>query len=649
MEERAADIQRNLEGSGARSGWLRIARAASRVRTDIAMALVDFCIVIVAYTALLLLRFELTVPSAYWRRFGIFLAIAVVVNLVANRLWGAYGQMWRHASVREARALLLAGATSGILLLATFTWREDRVPLTVVVIGPVIATLLMGAARFQYRLFAFRRSATRPPGLHVAVVGAGSAGAAVIREMQSNDRIGMTPVVLVDDDPRIRGRSLQGVRVAGGIDELETVITDYGVHQVLVAMGAPEPEVAQRVADAASAKNVPVKVLPDMADMFHDRVSVREARDLAIDDLLGRQQAEVDLEAARGLIGGRRVLVTGGGGSIGTEIANQVARLGPAALFLLDHDETHLHDATQHLPGFAAQVLADVRDRTEIDRVFDRVRPDIVFHAAAHKHVPILEQHACQAVATNVFGTANVIDAAVRAGTDRLVFVSTDKAAAPLSVMGASKWLAEQVLLARAPADRGYSSVRFGNVLGSRGSVIPTFQAQIDAGGPVTVTDARMTRFFMSTREAVSLVVQAAAICENHEVFMLQMGEPVNVLDLARRMIELNGYEVGRDIAIDITGTRPGEQLRELVHGQREEIIETPWPSILALRPLSLEAEMFERMLEELRRLVAADDNEGARAALLRAAAITALATTSSNGDGDRPGADRRRGSSLTA
>jgi FlaA1/EpsC-like NDP-sugar epimerase len=649
LEERAEDIQRNPEGSDARSGWLRIARAASRVRTDIAMALVDFCIVVVAYTALLLLRFELTVPSAYWRRFGIFLAIAVVVHLVANRLWGAYGQMWRHASVREARALLLAGATSGILLLATFAWREDRVPLTVVVVGPVIATLLMGAARFQYRLFAFRRSATRPPGLHVAVVGAGSAGAAVIREMQSNDRIGMTPVVLVDDDPRIRGRSLRGVRVAGGIDELERVIADYNVHQVLVAMGAPEPEVAQRVADAAAAKGVPVKVLPDMADMLHDRVSVREARDLAIDDLLGRQQAEVDLEAARALIGGRRVLVTGGGGSIGTEIANQVARLGPSALFLLDHDETHLHDAKQHLPEFAVQVLADVRDRTEIDRVFDRVRPDIVFHAAAHKHVPILEQHACQAVATNVFGTANVIDAAVRVGTERLVFVSTDKAAAPLSVMGASKWLAEQVLLARAPADRGYSSVRFGNVLGSRGSVIPTFQAQIDAGGPVTVTDARMTRFFMSTREAVSLVVQAAAISENHEVFMLQMGEPVNVLDLARRMIELNGYEVGRDIAIEITGQRPGEQLSELVHGQREEIIETPWPSILALRPLALETEMLERMIEELRRLVAVDDNEGARAALLRAAAITELATRSSDRKADRPDTDRRRGSRLTA
>jgi FlaA1/EpsC-like NDP-sugar epimerase len=585
------------------------------------MAIVDACIVVVVYTALLLLRFELTVPTAYWRRFGFFLAVAVVVHLVANRLWGAYGQMWRHASVREARVLLLAGASTAIVLLALFAGRTDRVPLTVVVVGPGVATIFMGAARFQYRLFAFRRSTSRPPGLHVAVVGAGSAGAAVIREMQSNDRIGMTPVVLVDDDPRIRDRLLHGVRVAGGIGDLGRIIADYGVHQVLVAMGSPPPEVTTRVAEAAGA-DVPVKILPNMADMIHDRISMREARDLSIDDLLGRQQADVDVEGVRSLFQGRRVLVTGGGGSIGAEIAHQVAQLEPSALMLLDHDETHLHDAAQRLPDFAQQLLADVRDRAEIERVFDRARPEVVFHAAAHKHVPILEQHACQAVATNVFGTVNVVDAASRLGTDRLVLISTDKAAEPASVMGASKWLAEQALLARAPSGRRYCSVRFGNVLGSRGSVIPTFQAQIDAGGPVTVTDPRMTRFFMSLREAVSLVVQASAVCENHEVFMLEMGEPVNVLDLARRMIELNGYAVDDDIRIEITGVRPGEQLRESVHGAGEEVLETPWPSILALRPISLDPAIVERVLDDLGGIVASDDDQGARERLLEATAV---------------------------
>jgi FlaA1/EpsC-like NDP-sugar epimerase len=592
------------------------------MRPDLPMAVVDACIIVVVYTTLLLLRFELDVPTHYWRRFGIFLLIAVIVHLVANRLWGAYGQMWRHASIREARALLLAGATSAVVLLATFVWREDRVPISVVVVGPLVATIFMGAARFQYRLFAFRRSSSRPSGLHVAVVGAGSAGSAVIREMQSNDRIGITPVVLVDDDPRKRGRSLHGVTVAGAIDDLGRVIGDYDVHQVLVAMGSAPATVTTKVAEEAAAAGVPVKILPDIADMIHDRVSVREARDLAIDDLLGRQQADVDLDEVRSQFRGRRVLVTGGGGSIGSEIGQQVARLQPAALFLLDHDETHLHDAAQRIQEPCAQVLADVRDRAEIRRAFDRIRPDVVFHAAAHKHVPILEQHACQAVATNVFGTVNVIDAAAGVGTERLVLISTDKAAEPASVMGASKWLAEQALLARAASGRRYCSVRFGNVIGSRGSVIPTFQAQIDGGGPVTVTDPKMTRFFMSLREAVSLVVQASAVCENHEVFMLEMGEPVNILDLARRMIELNGYAVDKDIRIDITGARPGEQLSESVHGDGEDVLETAWPSILALRPIDLDPAVVERYLDDLSAIVAVDDEKRAKERLLEATAL---------------------------
>ena len=619
-EKRAGAVETESMESRTPSPWLRLAQAASRLRPDLPMATVDAFVVVVVYSSLFLLRFELDVPSGYWRRLGVFLVIAVVVHLVANRLWGAYGQMWRHASVREARVLLLAGATSAIVLLATFVWREDRVPISVVVVGPVVATIFMGAVRFQYRLFAFRRSRSRPSGLHVAVVGAGAAGSAVIREMQSNERIGMTPVVLVDDDQRNRGRSLHGVTVAGPIDDLGRIITEYDVHQVLVAMGSPPAAVTTKVAEEAAAAGVPVKILPDIADMIHDRVSVREARDLAIDDLLGRRQADVDLEEVQSQFQGRRVLVTGGGGSIGTEIARQVAHMEPAALFLLDHDETHLHDAAQLIEEPTEQVLADVRDRVEIESVFDRLRPDIVFHAAAHKHVPILEQHACQAVATNVFGTVNVVDAAARVGTGRLVLISTDKAAEPASVMGASKWLAEQALLARAPVGRRYCAVRFGNVLGSRGSVIPTFQAQIAAGGPVTVTDPRMTRFFMSLREAVSLVVQASAVCEDHEVFMLEMGEPVNMLDLARRMIELNGYTVDDDIRIEITGARPGEQLSESVHGDGEDVVKTAWPSILALRPISLDSGTIDRALDDLSQCVAGDDEGTARERLLEAA-----------------------------
>ena len=263
------------------------------------------------------------------------------------------------------------------------------------------------------------------------------------------------------------------------------------------------------------------------------------------------------------------MLVTGGGGWIGSEIARQVAEFSPASLVLLDHDETHLHDSLQEVDAPGELALCDIRDASAIDALFARVRPEVVFHAAAHKHVPILEEHACEAIHTNIGGTANVVDACVRAGTTHLVCISTDKAATPSGVMAASKWIAEQVVLARAPQDAAYCSVRFGNVLGSRGSVIPTFQRQIAAGGPVTVTDAAMTRYFMSTDEAVRLVLCAAAVTCGRRVLALEMGEQVNIYELAERMIRLCGYQPGVDIAIEITGVLPGENLSEQVVGPR--------------------------------------------------------------------------------
>src|SRR5436190_932143 len=282
--------------------------------------------------------------------------------------------------------------------------------------------------------------------------------------------------------------------------------------------------------------------MPRLADLIHGHESLRDVRDLRIDDLLGREQVEIDLQMVRGLLRGRRVLVTGGGGSIGAEIARQVAEFHPAMLIILDHDETHLHDAAELLPANTRQVLADIRNRELIEHIFVSIRPEVVFHAAALKHVPLLESHACEAVSTNVLGTVNVVDAAVRSGVERFVHISTDKAAGPISVMGASKWLAEQVVLLRKPASRKLCAVRFGNVLGSRGSVIPTFQRQIAAGGPVTVTDRRMTRYFMSTDEAVRLVLLAAARSRRRDVLALEMGEQVNIFELARRMIRLCGY-----------------------------------------------------------------------------------------------------------
>jgi FlaA1/EpsC-like NDP-sugar epimerase len=598
--------------------WLRLARAANKMSSDLQLAFLDVVMVAVAYTSLLLFRFEFTVPTEYWQRFRYFLPAVIAVHLVANRIWGCYGHMWQHASIQEARRLLLAGATAEVVIVVGFSFSSDSMPISVRAVGPLFATALMGAMRFQTRLFAIRRSTSRA-GLRVVVIGAGRAGGQLVREMQHNDTLGLVAVAVVDDDRRWWGRTLYGVRVEGGLDDLERVVRDHEAHQVMLAIPSGGPEVARRVAEAAAAAGVPVKVLPSMEELIGGQPRLRDARDLSIDDLLSRDQVDIDTQEVAKLLRGRRVLVTGGGGWIGAEIARQVSTFSPAAIVLVDHDETHLFEAAQTVPE-AEQALADIRDTVAIDALFARVQPDVVFHAAAHKHVPILESFAVEAATTNVLGTQNVVDAAVRHATERLVMISTDKAAEPTNVMGATKWLAEQVVLDRTPPGRRFCAVRFGNVLGSRGSVIPTFQRQIAAGGPVTVTDKRMTRFFMSTREAVALVLQAAAISQDREVLMLEMGEPVNIYDLAERMITLCGYEVGSDIEIQVTGMRPGERLTEQLRGRGERVEATSHPSVVALGVVRLPREHLQGTMAELEAAIARRDDAAAREQLLAVA-----------------------------
>jgi FlaA1/EpsC-like NDP-sugar epimerase len=348
----------------------------------------------------------------------------------------------------------------------------------------------------------------------------------------------------------------------------------------------------------------------------HSRVSVHDLRDLSIEDLLGRVQVDTDLSSVQTLLRGRRVLITGAGGSIGSELAKQVAAWEPAALLLLDHDETHLHDVRLGLDRDATSILADIRDADVIERVFREHRPEIVFHAAAHKHVPVLENHPAEAVRTNCLGTALLVKAAAQVGVERFVLISTDKAVDPRSVMGASKRIAEQIVLGYRPPDSRFCAVRFGNVLGSRGSVLPTFMRQIRNGGPVTITDPRMTRFFMSIREAVQLVLQAAARADGGEVFVLEMGEPVRILDLAERMIRLSGRRVGADVEIRVTGVRPGEKLTEELHTAEEQLLATGHPSIRQLLPTTPDSGSLDAALVGLSAVASSGDDDATRAEL---------------------------------
>jgi FlaA1/EpsC-like NDP-sugar epimerase len=422
---------------------------------------------------------------------------------------------------------------------------------------------------------------------------------------------------VLDDDARTQGRRLMGVPVVGGIDDLPEAISGLEVHQVVLAIPSADHSVVRRAVNAVEAAGLPLRVLPGVADLVSARVSMREVRDLRIEDLLGRQQVSTDLDAVRRLLEGRTVLITGAGGSIGSEIARQVSELGPAALVLLDHDETHLYEVAAGLDGLVIEVLGDIRDRAVVDQTFDRYRPQVVFHAAAHKHVPLLEDHPCEAVTTNVIGTRTVVTAARRAGVERFVFISTDKAVRPINIMGASKRLGEQIMLSEAPPEAPFCAVRFGNVLGSRGSVVPTFMRQIAAGGPVTVTDARMTRFFMSVHEAVQLVLQAAALATGGEVFILEMGTPVRILDLAQRMIRFSGRRAGADIEIRVTGMRPGEKLAEELCAPEERPDPTVHPSIVRVLPDRVAPELLAAGLERLEELARTRRNDDVARLLL--------------------------------
>jgi FlaA1/EpsC-like NDP-sugar epimerase len=595
-----------------------------RVRRDAPLVILDLLVTLSAYLITLVLRFDGSVPVEYWRNFWVFLPAALASHLLINYLRGLYGPMWRYASVLEARRIVSAGILGGgsvtlaNLLVPLIAGGDRALPLSVTIFGAVLTMLGTGAIRFHSRLLtSWQRPRDTERG-RVLIVGAGAAGSMMLKDLLHHPSLGLDPVGVLDDDRRKVGRRLHGVPVLGTRAAIPRLVDRYQVTAVLLAIPSATDELVREVAELCEQAHVTLKVLPSVHESVGGKVTARDLRDLRIEDLLGRKQVETDLQAVATMLRGRRVLVTGAGGSIGSEIVRQVATFGPAALILLDHDETHLHDAIMSLeelpslpeagdPGAdmrVATVLADIRDRERVFGIFMSYQPEIVFHAAAHKHVPVLEAHPEEALATNVLGTANLADAALFVGSERFVLISTDKAINPASVMGASKWLAEQVVRSLQDGQGILCAVRFGNVLGSRGSVIPTFFRQIATGGPVTVTDPNMTRYFMSVQEAVQLVLQAAAMSTGGEVFTLDMGEPVRILDLAERLIRLSGRIPGRDVPIAIVGARPGEKTVEEIVAPDEQPVPSGHPAIVASRPSVPPRAAVHRALAELEQLV---------------------------------------------
>jgi FlaA1/EpsC-like NDP-sugar epimerase len=607
----------------------QVAVRASHVRATVLFMLLDAACVVAAYSASEIFYWRHVAPNKYGWHFGLFVLIVVIVTLASNRVFGLYGRLWRHAGLEEARQLILSTATVAVVLVIIYPLIRiagyELLHPAVELVGLVFASLGMSVIRFHSRIFAWQRG-DRGSGLRVAIIGSRDAAAAAIREMLRSPGAGLVPVAVFEEDASVHGRSLIGVPIVGSIADIPKSVNRYMIQQVLLAMPNPSPEVIADILKSAAAAGITMKVLPTIGDMTKGpsgMFAIRRAREPNIEDLLGRTPVATDLEGVRRSLEGHRVLVTGAGGSIGSEICRQVAGFDPALLVLLDRDETHIHDAAALLDGPSEQALVDITDRTALFAAFEHYRPDVVLHTAAHKHVPVLEAHPVEAARTNVFGTLNVIEAAASVAVRQFVLISTDKAVWPSNVMGASKRTAEQLLLSKAPPDGAYCAVRFGNVLGSRGSVIPTFTRQIASGGPVTVTDPRMKRFFMSVQEAVQLVLQAALLSKGGDIFMLEMGQPVAIIDLARRMIELSGARVDVDIQIEVVGIRPGEKLQEDLREPEEEVLKTEHPFIARLIPITSPPEWFESCMAQLGDATERGDGEGVRRLLFAAAGVS--------------------------
>ncbi|WP_229071116.1 nucleoside-diphosphate sugar epimerase/dehydratase [Actinoplanes sp. DH11] len=500
-------------------------------------------------------------------------AVAAVVHSLAGIHFGLYTGRWAYGCFEEIAALVKTAAVVTPVLLVLDTVLGRLVPRSSIIAAGLITLVLAAGVRYTVRLLKDNRLRPSPEhGIRVVVMGAGEGATQVIRAMLRSPRSPYVPVALLDDDPAKRTYRIMGVPVAGNRDAMADVVRRFDAEAVVIAIPSASADLIRALTDLAQPLNVDLKVVPPVVELFGRTVRVEDIRPVSHEDLLGRREIGIDLAAVAGYLEGRRVLVTGAGGSIGSELCRQVARFNPAKLIMLDRDESGLHAVQLSLDGRGMLddrnlVVADIRDQQRLDEIFTEHRPHVVFHAAALKHLPLLEMHPSEALKTNIIGTYQILQTALRHNVDRLVNISTDKAADPCSVLGYSKRITERLTAAADTAASGtYCSVRFGNVLGSRGSVLTAFAAQVEAGGPITVTHPDVNRYFMTVQEAVRLVIQAGALESTGEVLVLDMGEPVRIADVAKRIADA----AEQHIQIVYTGLRPGEKISEILLGPDE-------------------------------------------------------------------------------
>ncbi|MGO1468508.1 MAG: polysaccharide biosynthesis protein [Tissierella sp.] len=588
--------------------------------TKIKLLLEDILLINLSYILALYIRFDSVMAPKFSVYFEIYIKVAIfitIIKLIVYNFFDMYNTLWKYASVKELRNIVIAVFVSNTIVISGLFITNNNLPRGIYVIVTLLEMFLIGGIRFSYRTFNKKNIFTRfrkKNKKRILIVGAGDAGAMVIREFRNHEQLNSEPIAIIDDDEKKKGSLINGVKVVGGRKDILSVSENYMIDEIIIAMPSASKEEIKEVLDISKETKCKLKMLPGIYELIDEKVSIKEIRDVEISDVLGREEIRVDLDQICSYITGKTVLVTGGGGSIGSELCRQIVRFSPKRLVLLDIYENSVYDVQMELnrnyPDLNLQVyIGSIRDKDRLEEIFEMEKPQVIFHAAAHKHVPLMEDSPKEAIKNNVFGTLNLAQLSDKYGLERFVMISTDKAVNPTNIMGATKRLCEMIIQSiNVHSKTEFVAVRFGNVLGSNGSVIPLFKSQIEEGGPVTVTHPDIIRYFMTIPEAVQLVIQAGSMAKGGEVFILDMGEPVKIMDLARDVIRLSGFEPDVDMPIKITGLRPGEKLLEELLMEEEGLTNTSHDKIFVGKPTFTDYRLLLKSLNELQILI----NEGA-------------------------------------
>lgn len=583
---------------------------------------IDTFIILFSVIVSYFLRFDGNIPQQYLHTIPIAFILIWMTTYIMFHISKIYRRVWQYASVGELISIIKAvtisiAASYSLYFLAKQLGFQFVIPRSIFLISLMTIILGIGGSRFVWRIIHDSYRKIQPHHKRALIIGAGNAGALVARELKHSPESALYPVAFIDDDPTKLHLEVVGLPVVGSREDISSIVEQYKIDTIIIAMpSAPRGEIA-KVIDICKESGTHIKLLPRVSDLIDGKVSVKKIRDVSMEDLLGRDPVDVDLAGIADYVSHQVVLVTGAGGSIGSELCRQIAPFSPKKLLLLGHGENSIYNIELELRAsfpdvMLETIIADIQDRRRMEEVFVSHRPQVVFHAAAHKHVPLMERNPEEAVKNNIFGTKNVAECASQHGASHFVLISTDKAVNPTSVMGATKRVAEMIVQSLDKvSDTKFAAVRFGNVLGSRGSVIPVFKQQIVNGGPVTVTHPDMVRFFMTIPEAVQLVIQAGAFARGGEVFILDMGKPVRIADLARDLIRLSGLEPDRDIKIIYTGIRPGEKLYEEILTAEEGTAATRHDRIFVGKPSDISLDKLDFMLRKLEHVVLKKEKPG--------------------------------------